>query len=277
MSEKSESVWSKLQRIDRRILYWILFVGLMVPFIRPIGLPIVVTPSTRDLYEGLRQVEEGDVVVLSISSGVSAWPECLPGMVAAVKILVQQKAKIIGWTTFVDGPITWDKIVSEVPGLKEYTYGEDYVWFGYFAGGETAVAQLARDIRSVFTADYYGTPIDELPIMENVNDVHDIRLVLSSDTGDVCDYYIRQWNTPYGTPVAEIGIAMLGSSYMPFYKAGILFGMSVGVRGGAELEKLINEPGDATIRMDAINMSHVLVVIAVILANVGYFATRRER
>jgi len=273
----SEGIWNRMQRIDRRVLYWILFVGLMIPFIRPIGLPIAIKSSTRDLYEELRQVEEGEVAVLSISSGVSAWAECLPSMVACMKVLVQQNAKIIGWTTFIDGPLTWDKIVSLVPGLEEYTYGEDYVWFGYFAGAETGVAQLASDIRSVFTADYYGTPIDELLIMKDVNDVHDIRLVLSSDTGDACDYYIRQWHTPYGTPVAEVGIAMQGSAYMPHYRAGILFGMSVGVRGGAEMEKLINEPGNATVSMDAINISHIMLVIVVVLSNVGYIMTRGKR
>ncbi|MFQ6053181.1 MAG: hypothetical protein ACE5OO_02990, partial [Candidatus Bathyarchaeia archaeon] len=104
-----------------------------------------------------------------------------------------------------------------------------------------------------------------------------IAMVLSVDTGDWGSYYLRQWQSVYGTPLAEIGIAMLGSSYMPFYRAGNLFGMSVGSRGGAELEKLIGEPWDATVTMDAISVSHLLVIIAVALANIGYFATRGRR
>jgi len=50
--------------------------------------------------------------------------------------------------------------------------------------------------------------------------------------------------------------------------------MSVGVRGGAEMEKLINEPGNATVSMDAINISHIMLVIVVVLSNVGYIVTR---
>ncbi|HDJ22027.1 MAG TPA: hypothetical protein ENF19_02350 [Candidatus Bathyarchaeota archaeon] len=61
---------------------------------------------------------------------------------------------------------------------------------------------------------------------------------------------------------------------MGYWKAGNYFGLSVGSRGGAELERLIGEPGDATIVMDSISVSHLLIVIAVILANVGMLAEK---
>lgn len=272
-----ETIWDRLQRIDRRVIYWLLFILLIIPFLRPLGLPISISPQTRSLIEGLRKLKEGDVVVVNISSGVSAWPECLPSLVAVSKVLIQQKAKIIYWTSFVDGHMTFEKIVEKVPGFKGLTYGTDYVMLGYYAGAESTVAQLATNIRSIFTADYKGTPIDQLPIMKNVNSAKDVSMVISSDTGDYGDYYIRQWRIPYGVPFAEIGIAMLFSSYQPHWAAGIAFGLAGGAKGGAELEKLIGEPGDATVTMDAINTSHLLVIAAVILANLGYAATRRRR
>jgi len=275
----SESIWDRLQMIDRRVFYWILFVALMIPFIRPLQLPVIVTPSTKGLYDELSKVQTGDVCLLSISSGVSAWGDCLPAMVASVKMLVRQEAKIIVWGMgHVDVDITWNEIMAKVPELTEtYTYGEDYAYFGYLPTQETTIALLGSNVRGVFAMDKYDTPIDDLPVMQGVNIANDFRLVLTSDTGDVGSYYIRQWYTNYQTPVAEIGIAMLGSSYMPYFRSGEIFGMTVGSRGGAELEKLIGSPGDATIVMDSINVSHVLVVIAVILANVGFFATRGRR
>lgn len=274
----SESIWDRLQTIDGRVFYWILFIALMIPFIKPIGLPIAITPTTRGLYDELAKVQPGDVCLLSISSGVSAWAECLPAMVASVKMLVRQEAKIICWGMgHVDVDITWNKILSQVPELETYTYGEDYAYFGFIPTQETTIALLGSNIRGVFTLDKDGTPIDDLPVMQGVNTANDFRLVLTSDTGDVGSYYVRQWHTNYGIPVAEVGIAMLGSSYMPYIHSGELFGMTVGSRGGAELETLIGSPGDATITMDAINVSHILVVIAIVLANVGYFATRERR
>jgi len=279
MSEEELTFWEKLARIDRRVFYWILFIGLMIPFIRPIMFPISISPSTRDLYEGIiEMVEPGDVVVMNIAFGVSAWPECMPAFVSCAKLFIREGAKLIIWGSYYDVDLTYEELLRRAKeDFAKLKYGEDYVYLGYYPNLEASVAQLGSSIRSIFSTDKYGTPLDELPMMKNVDKATDIKVVVSGDTGDCCDYYIRQWRIPYGVPVAEIGIAMLGSSYMPYYRSGVLFGMSVGVRGGAELEKLIGEPGEATIRMGAINISHILVIIAVVLANIGYFASRGKR
>ncbi|RLI10742.1 hypothetical protein DRO42_00170 [Candidatus Bathyarchaeota archaeon] len=273
----SETIWDKLQNIDRKVFYWILWIGLMIPFIRPIGLPISIAPSTRDLYNGLLTLEEGDVVWINIAFGVSAWIDCMPATVACTKVILRQGAKLIVVGAYTDADLSWDKLRNSVPDFDQLEYGKDYVYLGYYTGGEAVVAQIASDIRSVFPTDAYGTPLDELPLMKEVNSVHDIDMVLSGDTGDWGDYYMRQWASPYGIPMAEIGIAMLASSYMPFYKSGLLFGISSSSRGGAELEKLIGEPGEATVIMDALSVSHLMVIAAVLLANIGYFATRGRR
>lgn len=269
-----ESILVKLQKIDRRYLYWILFIGLMIPFIRPLGLPVAVTPSTLDLYNELKTLKPGDVVLLNEAFGVGGIPDCMPATVASTKIILRQGAKLIFVSPYVDYQILWARLQESVPDFGQLEYGKDYVFLGFYAGLEAAVAQLGANIRTVFPTDAYGTPLDQIEMMKNVNSARDIQLVLSADTGDWCDYYIRQWHTIYGTPVGEIGIAMLGSSYMPMYRAGVLFGMSVGSRGGAEMEKLIGEPGTATITMDSINVSHLLVIVAVILANIGMLAAR---
>jgi len=128
-----EGIWHRLQNIDRRIIYWILFIILAIPFISPLGLPVAISPQSQSLYDGIKQVKEGEVVVINISSGVSAWAECLPSLIVSTKMLAQQGAKIIVWTTFVDGQLTYEAIVNGVPSLKQKTYGTDYVYLGYFA------------------------------------------------------------------------------------------------------------------------------------------------
>jgi len=148
------------------------------------------------------------------------------------------------------------------------------VFLGYITGGESAIAQLASNMRSVYPTDHFGTPLDNIPMMQGVNTWHDVSGVLSSDTGDWGGYFLTMWQEAYGVPMAQIGIAMLGSTGIPRWLAGNYFGMSVGSRGGAELEMLIGEPGDAIIAMDSISVSHLLIVIAVILANVGLLLER---
>jgi hypothetical protein len=274
----SESIWDKLQTVDRRVFYWILFIALMIPYLRPIGFPITINPPPRGIYDELSTVQPGEVCLLSINSGVSAWGDCLPAMVACIRMLADQGAHIVVWGMgHTDIDITWQEIMDRSPELKDYVYGEDYAYFGFLPTQETTIALLAEDIRAVFSLDRYGTPIDDLPIMKDVNGAKDFRLMLSSDTGDVQGYYIRQWHTKHGTPIGSIGIAMNASGDLPFFLSGDLFGLSGGSRGGAELEQLTGKLGEAVTTMDAISVSHLLVVFAIILANVGYFATRGKR
>jgi hypothetical protein len=270
------SLLDKLENVDRRILYWLLFIGLMVPFLNPLGLPIRVTEYSQGVYDALDALEPGDVVVLSINGGVSAWPEILPAMLSCVRMCVRQDANLVVWGFgHVDIDITWDKIKTEVPEVEsQWTYGEDYAYFGYLPNQETTVQLLSEDIRRVFSEDTQGNSIDSLPVMQNVNSHEDVALVLTSDTGEVAHQYVRQWASAHNVPLVTIGIAMGGSSNIPFYKSGLLVGMSIGSRGGAEMEKLVGVLGEATVTMDSINVSHIFFILAIILTNVIFFIRR---
>ena len=266
-----------LANIDRRVFYWILFIALMVPFLNPIGFPIKIAENTRDLYEGITgdSVEPGDVWIINLGYGVSAWSECHPGVTVCAKALLREGAHIILMGPHTDVELTYYHLLDTAKeDFEAATYGEDYVFLGYITGGESAIAQLASNMRSVYPTDHFATPLDNIPMMQDVNTWHDVSGVLSSDTGDWGGYFLTQWQEPYGVPMAQIGIAMLGSTGIPRWLAGNYFGMSVGSRGGAELEMLIGEPGDAIIAMDSISVSHLLIVIAVILANVGLLLER---
>ena len=106
-------------------------------------------------------------------------------------------------------------------------------------------------------------------MLADVVDHNDIAGVLSSDTGDYGGHFMTQWQNRYGTKLAEIGIAMNGSTDLPRWQAGNFFGVSVGSRGGAELELLIGELGEATTAMDSISVSHLLLIFAIIIGNIG--------
>ena len=266
-----------LANIDRRVFYWILFIALMVPFLNPIGFPIKIAENTRDLYEGITgdSVDPGDVWIINFGYGVSAWPECHPGVTVCAKALLREGAHIILIGPHTDYELTYNHLLETVKeDFDAAEYGVDWVFLGFITGGESAIAQLASNMRSVYPTDHFGTPLDNIPMMENVNTWHDVAGVLSSDTGDWGGYFLTMWQEAYGVPMAQIGIAMLGSTGIPRWLAGNYFGMSVGSRGGAELEMLIGEPGDAIIAMDSISVSHLLIVIAVIIANIGLLMER---
>lgn len=267
-----KSMFERLQFIDRRIIYWILLILIMLPFIKPFGLPVTITKQSIDVVNVVKSVKEGEVVLIDIFITPATWSELLGGTSAIIKTFINQKVKMVFVSPLVDIGVTWDRINALVPELKQLKYGEDYVFLGFYAGGEAAAAEMAKDIRRVFPADYYGTSTEKIPLIMKANKAEDFRLIVG--TGEQIEKYIYHWSTPHGTPIVMMAHSMAGSTLMPYYLSGNLKGLAVGVRGGAELEKLTGFLGDATIRMDAINITHILFVILIILANVGYTITR---
>jgi hypothetical protein len=282
-----QGIWDKLQSVDRRVFYWILFIGLTVPFLTPLGLPITVTPSSQAYFDGLQSIQKGEVVVLSINSGVSAWGDCLPAMVASVHKVHDMGGKLIVWSIgYNDVDITWAKIKEKNPIVfSDWKEGVDYVYFGYCTSQESNVALLRDNIRGVYTQDVRGVKTDDIPMMKDINGANKIKFVLSSDTGDAQMYYIRQWRngavmyekTGKQPLIAEMGIAMNKSGDMVYYLSGDEFGLVAGSRGAAEIEALTGFKGDATTTMDSISVSHILLVLAIILANAGMIATRGKK
>jgi len=267
------AIFKKLEKLDRRYYYWAIFVILAIPFIKPFGLPISIKHSTRDLYNGINQVEAGEVVLIDWQMSVSTWPEVLDGLVAELKVLTNHDVKIVITSISVDCEMSWNKVNELVPALHEkYVYGEDVVFLGYYAGGEPTNQQMAVDMWSVFPTDHFKRPIDKLPLMAKARTAKDYALVLTTGENEVV--WINQWWAPYKVPVGCMGIAMKGSALQPYYASGDIFGLAVGVRGGAELELLVGEPAGAVTRMDSISLSHLSVVVLIVLANIGVLFTK---
>jgi len=208
-------------------------------------------------------------------------------MVASVHKVHDMGGKLIVWSIgYNDVDITWAKIKEKNPAVfSDWKEGVDYVYFGYCPPQESNVALLRDNIRGVYTQDVRGVKTDDIPMMKDINGANKIKFVLSSDTGDAQMYYIRQWKNGQvnyektGKPptIAEMGIAMNKSGDMVYYLSGDEFGLVAGSRGAAEIEALTGYKGDATTTMDSISVSHVLLVLAIILANVGLLATRGKK
>lgn len=259
------TIFDRLDKLDRRIYYWLIVVAIAWPLVTPIGLPITIKPSTKSLYDGLLSVQEGDIVLIDIFMSVSTWPECMGGLVVETNTLIDRGARLIYIGNSVDVARSWDRLNELVPRLGTLEYGTDVVFLGYYAGEDAAASQMAVSMSSIFPADHFGTPVDDLPLMSEANRATDYAMVLFTAEGEV--KWIQQWGAPYGVPVAGMGIAMKGSALAPYLASGDIFGLAVGVRGAAELEKLAGMPAAATTTMDAISSTHLLFVILIVLAN----------
>jgi len=272
------STWERLQRIDRRLIYLLGWVAVLVPLVNPIGLPISVGKYSRGYYEYIENLPEGSVVLVTFDYGISAMPELYPLTVATFHQLWRHDFKVIITASWQQGPMVMDIVLKEIDPEKQYgkVYGVDWIELGWVPQGEIGMASLATDIWETKPVDYIeGKPTKDFPIMQDVRTAEDIDLIISFETGTPgLPEWLRQWYEPYGVPIILGCIGVMVPETAPFYQSGQLSALIPGLTASAEYEQLIKNPGLATAAVDAISMSHLLVIALVIVGNLGYFATR---
>ena len=78
------------------------------------------------------------------------------------------------------------------------------------------------------------------------------------------------------TAVGALGVTgVMASDYYPYLQSRQIFGLLPGVKGAAEYERLLDQLGEASRGMPYQMTSHLLIIITMIIANVGYIARRR--
>jgi hypothetical protein len=100
-------------------------------------------------------------------------------------------------------------------------------------------------------------------------------LTINSTSG--IDYWITYGQGRYKFPLAAAATAVMAPNYYPYLQSGQLFGLIGGLRGAAEYEELVGEPGPAVKGMFVQSISHLLIVALIILGNISYFASRRKK
>lgn len=263
----------KLQNVDRRIIYYLLLVVTIGPLLRPIGIPMQVSPMTRAVYDIIEGMDPArDVVLLSMdySPGAGLDADVAPKVV--VEHLAQRGIKwvAISFDT-TDGPMMTNRIITSLESRGKQ-YGVDFANLGYMAGGENAIRRFALDCLTV-PADVRGTATANLPVMKGIKSIKDFAFVLQFSMGSP-EAWLRQVVDPMGIKFALGTVTVSVPGVVPYYNSGQVKGILGGLSSGAQYEFLLNRPGRGAAMMDAQSMSHLLIILFIVLGNIGFFLTR---
>lgn len=263
----------KLGNIDSRVIYALLIVALLVPLMKPLGLPISISKHTQRSFGVLDQLKAGDIIIMDVGYSVSGAADVEPQTIAILKHLFGKGVRIIFVGNQTEGPMITEKLVApyEAAGKKD---GVDFVNLGYLAGGENAIASYCRDLKKSYPVDFRKHSTSTLPILQGVNGAKDVKMFVFFTTQN-SDMYVRQV-TQYKIPIVGGLINTISPQAEPYVNAGQLAGILVGLRGGAEYEMLMKAPGQGVASMDAQSMGHLLIIVFIIFANVSYLANRRS-
>lgn len=244
--KKSDSIWVKIQSIPL-IPIQIVFV-LLIIFPLVAGITIPSTPSTpvREYYDFLMGLPEGSVVVFNSQMYGWNYGDCAPGCAATMNLILgsPNNLKLVVMFVSSDGPMFWDTMKKDfgVTLPPDKVYGEDYVEVGWYVGGETGFSTLLDDFLTIFPEDRFGTPVEELPILENVRTGNDFATIIASTSlSALVDYEVRQAYGRYNIPLLFAPAGMTVMSVIPYYPYAVK-GYITGLSGAAMLESIIEMP-----------------------------------
>lgn len=263
----------RLMNIDRRLIWGLLFVALSIPLIKPLGLPLSIGAQTQSVYDYVEALPSGSKVFLSMDTDPSAQGEIGPGSIALFNHLAKKGMKVYAVGFNPGGPNFFEALAQQSL-LAGKEYGTDWVNLGYLAGGQAALAAMAKDIPGAYPNDFRGNVTTSLPIMEGLVDVKSIALAISITSSDGFRWWIQQVGDPYGVPLATMCNMVDAPQIMPLVQSKQLLGVIAGLRGGAEYEKLVQVLGLGSAGMDAQSVAHMLVLVLVALGNIGHLLSR---
>ena len=302
MSSKVTNILLSLGKVDRKIIFAIIGIVVLIPLLKPewVDIPIQISPDSRKVFTELSSLESDSKVLLSFEYGPSTKPEIHPMSVALLNHLFAKQIKVYIMALWPDGVFmatdALDQVLSsKLFNIEEYT---DYVNLGFKQGGEVVIRGVASDIRQLYTKDYKQVPMDDIPMMEGVNSVSDFDYVIDLSAGtpgttEWVQYACDPKNVPFTSGCTSIQV----TDVMPYVKSGQVRGILAGMPGAAEYESMVKEElqrlqkenspginpgvtvptGKATGRMSAQSIAHLVMVLFIILGNISYFISRRMK
>lgn len=263
-----------LNKLDRRYIFLGLFILSFAPVLYPLGLPVPINDATRGSYQVLEQLDTGDLICITFDYAGGSAAELYPQNLVIMKHALKKGLRVVAVSFTIGGSEMAENCFDESGYVASKEYGVDYVNLGFISGFETAMSSFANNPREIISTDFYGTPLDDIPLMSDVVDLDSFKY-LAFTTSTSQDHYIRQFS---GHTTEIVGcIQSLYFSVMKVYlSSDQIAGFINGLRGSAEYELLINELGVGVITMDQASVTHLYAVFLLIIGNIAFYITRNR-
>lgn len=266
----------RLGALDRRWIFLLVGLSVILPMFVPITFPERITPQTQAVFDAMESVPEGSTIMIPFEVWPSTLPETEPIARAAVRHAFRRNLKVVTLSNVgTGGPSIAERVMRDEAHTSGKTYGVDYVNLGYKPDYLAVLSGMGTSIRSIYPTDHSGTPLDQLPIMNGVDSYADIAFVFAIADNATLDYWVSISGARFGAKIGAGVTAVMAPKMFAYIDAGQMVGLLGGMKGGAEYEKLLGLPDKSTRGMGAQSLIHLLIIGFIVLGNVGYFASRR--
>ena len=284
------NIFDKLMRIDRRWIFLFLIIVCVITYAIPFDLPILTEPEVTTIYEFIDSLPPDDIVMIAIDYDPNNLAELHTMTYAIVEHCWRKELRVIITALSQNGPGMADQALRDISDSvaqdatyngvdfkgREIVNGIDYTFLGYKPYFALVILGMGQNFRLPFPNDYYGTPLDSIPMMKGVINYDQVACVLDLSGGNITDAWISYGQGRFGFPLALGLTGVMTAQYYPYLGSGQVFGIMGGLLGAAQYEELAGNPGRAKAGMKVQVAAHMVIILFIIMGNVGYFASRRK-
>ena len=285
------NIFDRMMSLDRRWVFLLLAVVCVITFLWSFPVPITLSQEVKSIYDRLDALEEGDLIYMSVDYDPNALAELHPSTYVIAEMCFRKKVKIIFGTLSNLGQGMVNQTITDITDSmkqdaeyngvfyegREIQNGIDYAFLGYKPYPAMVIQAMGLDFRVPFPTDYYGTPIDSIPIMQGVKNFDQCKMVIDLAAGNVAEMWITYGHGNYGVPLALAVTGVMGADLYPYLGSGQIFGLAAGLLGAAQIEKMADNPGRAMDGMRIQLFAHIVIILFIVMGNVGYLATRKRK
>lgn len=263
-------------RIDRRIIFAVITVAVIVSLVLKFELPIPPSEPVQGIYEKIESLPQGSRVMISFDYDPASKEELQPMAIAFLHHCFSRDLKVIGMTHYTGAPGLADLAMNSVAKQYQKKYGEDYVFLGYKPGGASLIINMGENLYTAFPKDFYGKDTTTLPALQDVDSLRQISYLFDLAAGTTIETWLVYGKEKYKFEMGAGCTAVMGPDMYPFLQSKQLNGLLGGLKGAAEYEALVNKKANAVSGMRPQSVVHVIIIIFVIFGNIVFFISKRS-
>ncbi len=274
--------WDRLQTIDRRMIYAVLLVFILVPLFNPkFQLPNYPAKQSVDFYDTIEKVaaDKSNAHKIVIINGM--WSPSTRGenQWQARALVTHLMMHHLHFATLTfdtqNATIMQQNVVEPLAKQYGYVYGRDYVNWGYrpFTAYNITIKGLVNDIPGTIKKDAHGANVASLPVMAGIKGRGDVAAVVDITPVQSTETWLGLFEQNNNPPYLFAPTAVMAPTYYPYLDTGQIAGMLTGIKGAGDYEQLIGVHSFGTRAAGALSLVYALIILLIILGNLGYYVS----
>lgn len=285
------NIFDRMMKLDRRWIFLFLIVVCVATYVVDFDIPILVEPEVAKIYDFIDSLPAGDIVFIAVDYDPNNLAELHPMTYAMVEHCWRNNVKVLFTSLSQNGPGMVDQAIRDITDSlkmdheyngkmykgREIVRGVDYCFLGYKPYYALVILAMGQNFRLPFPNDYYGTPLDSVPMMRGVYNYDQVACVIDISGGNITDAWISYGQGRFGFPLALGLTGVMTAQYYPYLGSGQVFGIMGGLLGAAQYEEQADNPGRAKDGMRIQLFAHYVIILFIVMGNIGFFVDKRRR